>query len=340
MTGNLPIVEQGEKRFTASLRPDRRNFEPSPGAPKKLSLLLYRSRKADEKTDKSSMFIIIGIVVVMGCVIGGFLMINGPIGVLIQPSEFLVIGGAAIGTLIAANPIKLIMQILKTLPAALKGSPYSKSAYTELLKLQYEIYINAKKGGLLSIEEDVNNPSTSSIFSKYPSFVSNHHATDFMCDALKMMVNGAAQPEEIEISMEAELETHHAESAIVPSMLTRVSDSLPGLGIVAAVLGIVVTMQHLDGPPEELGHHIGAALVGTFLGLLLSYGMLGPIAANLENLAHDEAKYFNCIKIGLISFANGAAPITAVEFARKTIFSFDRPSSAEIEPQLKEIKPR
>jgi chemotaxis protein MotA len=286
------------------------------------------------------MFVIIGIIVVLGCVLGGFLMINGPIGVLIQPSEFLVIGGAAIGTLIAANPLKMIMQITKALPAALKGSPYNKATYSELLKLQYEIYINAKKGGLLSIEEDVNNPATSSIFSKYPSFLANHHATDFMTDALKMMVNGAAQPEEIEMSMETELETHHAEGAMVPAMLTRVSDALPGLGIVAAVLGIVVTMQHLDGPPEELGHHIGAALVGTFLGLLLSYGMLGPIATNLENLAHDEAKYFACIKTGLIAFANGAAPMTAIEFARKAIFSFDRPSASEIEPQLKEIKPR
>jgi chemotaxis protein MotA len=286
------------------------------------------------------MFLIIGIVVVMGCVLGGFLMINGPIGVLIQPSEFLVIGGAAIGTLIAANSLKMIMQITKALPMALKGSPYNKATYSELLKLQYEIYINAKKGGLLSIEEDVNNPANSSIFSKYPSFLANHHATDFMTDALKLMVNGAAQPEEIEISMETEMETHHAEGAMVPAMLTRVSDALPGLGIVAAVLGIVVTMQHLDGPPEELGHHIGAALVGTFLGLLLSYGMLGPIATNLENLAQDEAKYFACIKTGLIAFANGAAPMTAIEFARKTILSFDRPSANEIEPQLKEIKPR
>lgn len=276
----------------------------------------------------------------MGCVLGGFLMINGPLGVLIQPSEFVVIGGAAIGTLIAANPLKMLMQITKALPLALKGSPYNKAVYTELLKLQYEIFINAKKGGLLSIEEDVNNPAASAIFSKYPSFLANHHALDFMTDALKMMVNGAAQPEEIEMSMEAELETHHAEGAMVPAMLTRVSDAFPGLGIVAAVLGIVVTMQHLDGPPEELGHHIGAALVGTFLGLLFSYGLLGPIATNLENLAHDEGKYFACIKTGLIAFANGAAPMTAVEFARKTIFSFDRPGASELEPQLKEIKPR
>jgi chemotaxis protein MotA len=285
-------------------------------------------------------FVIIGIIIVLGCVIGGFLMINGPLAVLMQPSEFVVIGGAAFGSMIAANPIKLLMMLVKKLPSTLKGSPYNKQGFSELLRLMYEVFINAKKGGLLSIEEDVNSPAASPIFSKYPKFVSNHHASEFFCDAMKMLVNGAAQPEELEIAMETEMETHHQEAAIVPNLLNRVSDSLPGLGIVAAVLGIVVTMQHLDGPPEELGHHVGAALVGTFLGLLLSYGILAPIAANLENLSHDETKYFECMKVGITAFANGAAPITAIEFARKTLFTPDRPTSAELEPQLKEIKPR
>lgn len=286
------------------------------------------------------MLLIIGIVVVFACVIIGFLMINGPLGVLIQPSEFVVIGGAVIGATLASNPGKYLGRILKVLPVALKGSPYNKKTYTELLQVQYDMFINSKKGGLLSVEEDVNNPLSSPIFTKYPSFIANHHAVDFFCDAMKMLVNGACTPEELEIMLEAEVETHHEEGAIVPGLLQTASDALPGLGIVAAVLGIVVTMQHLDGTPEELGHHIGAALVGTFLGLLLSYGFLAPVSKNLENLAHDESRYFLCIKAGLISFANGAAPMTAVEFARKTIFSFDRPSTAEIEPLLKEIKPR
>lgn len=286
------------------------------------------------------MLLIIGIVVVLGCVIGGFLMINGPLGVLVQPSEFVVIGGAAIGATLAANPVKFLMLALKKLPAALKGSPYSKAAYSEVLRMQYDIYVNSKKGGLLSIEEDVNNPMSSSLFTKYPLFIKNHHAVDFFCDAMKMLVNGACEPEELEMMLESELETHHEENAIVPTLINRCSDAMPGLGIVAAVLGIVVTMQHLDGPPAELGHHVGAALVGTFLGLLLSYGMLAPIAANLENLAAEEAKYFNCLKAGIVSFANGAAPMTAIEFSRKTIFSFDRPETKEIEPLLKEIKPR
>ena len=286
------------------------------------------------------MFIIVGIIIVLGSVIGGFLMINGPLGVLIQPSEFVVIGGAAIGSAITGTSIKRLMMVVKQLPVALKGSPYTKEAFTEVLKLQYDIYINAKKGGLLSLEEDVNTPEASAIFKKYPVFLANHHAVEFFCDAMRMLINGAAQPEELELSMEAEMETHHEESAIVPGILTKISDSLPGLGIVAAVLGIVVTMQHLDGPPSELGHHVGSALVGTFLGLLLSYGMISPISSNIETMAHDEAKYYACLKAGVLAFANGAAPITAVEFARKTIFSGDRPSSTELEPQLREIKPR
>jgi chemotaxis protein MotA len=286
------------------------------------------------------MYIIIGIVLVLLCVLGGFLMIDGPIGVLIQPSEFVVIGGAVIGATVAANPLKFLMLLAKQLPIALKGSRYNKNAYMEVLRMQYDIYVNSKKGGLLSIEEDVNDPMASTLFTKYPSFIGNHHAVEFFCDAIKMLVNGACSPEELEMMLESELETHHQENALVPSLLQRASDALPGLGIVAAVLGIVVTMQHLDGPPEELGQHVGAALVGTFLGLLLSYGMIAPLAANLENLAHDEGKYFACLKTGLVTFAFGAAPSTAVEFARKTIFTFDRPTTSELEPLLKEIRPR
>lgn len=286
------------------------------------------------------MLIIVGIVVVLVCVAGGFAMINGPFGALMQPSEFVVIGGAVIGATIAANPMKYLTQIMAKLPAALKGSQTNKNVYSEVLRMQYDVFVNSKKNGLLSIEEDVNNPHSSSLFTKYPTFIANHHATDFFCDAMKMLVNGACSPEELEMMLEAELETHHDEAAIVPGLLQRASDALPGLGIVAAVLGIVVTMQHLDGPPEELGHHVGSALVGTFLGLLLSYGMLAPIAAHIENLGHDEAKYFNCLKAGIVAYANGAAPATAIEFSRKTILSFERPPLSELEPMLKEIKPR
>ncbi|MEZ5307037.1 MAG: flagellar motor stator protein MotA [Pyrinomonadaceae bacterium] len=286
------------------------------------------------------MFIIIGIVVVLGCIVTGFLMINGPLGALIQPSEFVVIGGAAIGATIAANPVKFLTGTINKAIGALKGSPYTKVAYFELLQMQYDVYVNLKKGGVLSLEEDVNNPMSSGIFTKYKTFVGNHHAVDFFTDALKMIVNGACNAEELEIMLDTEIDTHHDENAIAPALVNRISDAMPGLGIVAAVLGIVVTMQHLDGPPEELGHHVGSALVGTFLGLLLSYGILAPIAANIENLAADEAQYFLCMKAGLVAYANDAAPATAVEFARKTIFSFDRPTSTEIDEALRNIKPR
>jgi chemotaxis protein MotA len=289
---------------------------------------------------KLFMFVIIGLVIVLGSVVGGYLMVNGPLGVLMQPSEMVIICGAAIGAVVMGTPLKMLKLVAQGVPRALKGSPYNKALFVELLRLQYEIYINAKKGGLISLENDVNDPGQSAIFTKYPAFLANHHAVDFFCDAMRMLINGAAQPEELEISMETEMETHHEESAIAPAILTRVADSLPGLGIVAAVLGIVVTMQHLDGPPEELGHHVGAALVGTFLGLLFSYGMVAPLSANIESISHDEAKYFACIKAGVVAFANGAAPMTAVEFARKTIFSCDRPSNMELEPQLREIRPR
>jgi chemotaxis protein MotA len=286
------------------------------------------------------MLIIVGIIVVLLSVAIGFAMVNGPFATLIQPSEYVVICGAVIGATIASNPMKYLTQIFSRLPVALKGSIYTKISYSEVLRMQYDIFVNSKKNGLLSIEEDVNNPHSSSIFTKYPTFVSNHHAVDFFCDAMKMLVNGACSSEELEMMLEAELETHHEEAAIVPTLLQRASDALPGLGIVAAVLGIVVTMQHIDGPPEEIGHHVAAALVGTFLGLLLSYGMVSPLSTHIENLGHDEAKYFNCLKAGIVAYANGAAPATAIEFARKTILSFERPPLSELEPMLKEIKPR
>lgn len=284
--------------------------------------------------------LIIGIIIAVGCVLGGFVMINGPLMVLFQPAEFVVIGGAALGAVITGTPVKVLSSLFKKLPGAIKGSPYDKAAFSELLRMQYEVYVNAKKGGLLSLESDINAPESSPLFTKYPKFIANPHAIEFFCDAMKLLVNGAAQPDELEMAMEVEIETHHEENAIFPGVLNRVADSLPGLGIVAAVLGIVIAMQHLDGPPEELGHHVAAALVGTFLGLLLSYGIVAPVAANLDSYAHEEARYFACIKAGLVAFAGGVAPATAIEFARKTIYSFNRPHISELEPQLREIKPR
>lgn len=286
------------------------------------------------------MIAIVGVVIILVSVLGGYLYIQGPLGVLVQPSEIIVIGGACLGSVILSSPIKLIMLVLHELPLILKGSPYDKEAFIEALRMQYEIFVNVKKGSWLAIEGDINTPQSSSIFSKYPKFLNNHHAVAFFCDSLSMLVNGTAHIEEIETAMDQELETHHEEAAIVPGIITKASDSLPGLGIVAAVLGIVVTMQHIDGPPEEIGHHVAAALVGTFLGLLLSYGLCSPLSANLEKLSMMEGRYLACIKTGLVAFASGAAPATAVEFARRSIFSFDRPTSAELDKKISEIKPR
>lgn len=286
------------------------------------------------------MFIIIGIIVVFASILGGFVLMNGPLAVLIQPAELVVIIGAVLGSIIIGAPVKMLGLIAKKLPAVLKGSPYNKAGYLELLIMQYELFINVKKGGWLAIEEDVTSPEKSPIFARCPKLLANHHAREFFCDALMMLINGATNADELDLAMDAEIETHHEESAIVPGILTKAADSLPGLGIVAAVLGIVVTMQHIDGPPEEIGHHVAAALVGTFLGLLFSYGMIAPIATNMEKLAQDESKYFACIKAGLISFASGVAPAIAVEFARRAVFSVDRPSSVELDQRMREIKPR
>lgn len=286
------------------------------------------------------MFIIIGIIVVFVSIIGGFILMNGPLAVLIQPAELVVILGAVIGSLIVGAPVKMLGLIAKQLPMVFKGSPYNKGVYLELLLMQYELYINVKKGGWLVIEEDVTDPDKSSIFARCPKLLANHHAKGFLCDSLMMLINGASNADELDLAMEAEIETHHEEGAIVPGILMKASDSLPGLGIVAAVLGIVVTMQHIDGPPEEIGHHVAAALVGTFLGLLLSYGVLSPLAANLEKLAQDESKYFTCMKAGLIAFANGTAPAIAVEFARRSIFSVDRPTNTDLDRLMREIRPR
>jgi len=286
------------------------------------------------------MFVIIGIIVVVVAIVGGYAMEGGPFAVLLQPAELIIIGGAALGTLILATPMKLLTKLLKDLPKTLAGSKFDQAAYTELLLLQYEVFLNAKKGGLTSLEADVGEPDKSSIFTKYPKFLSHHHATEFFNDAMRMLINGAAKPDELENAMDLELETHHDEGSKVPAMLNKIGDALPGLGIVAAVLGIVIAVQAIDGPPEEIGHKVGAALVGTFLGILISYGFIQPLATNLEHLSADEAKYFMCIKAGVLAFANGAAPLTAIEFARKVIYSYDRPNGAEIEKAAREIKPR
>jgi len=285
-------------------------------------------------------FTIIGAAVVLVGVIGGFVIEGGPIRLLIQPAELLIIGGATVGSLLISTPLKVLKGLLARLPKVLKGAGPGKSGYLELLTLLYEIFLNAKKNGYIALEQDVTEPEKSPIFSKYTGFLGDQHARDFTCDSIKLLVDGSVSPAQLETMMDAELETHHEEGARHPTILTRVGDSLPGLGIVAAVLGVVITMQAINGPPEEIGHKVAVALVGTFIGILLCYGFVSPLATNLEVMGHEEAKFLECIKAGILAFANGSAPIVAVEFARRVIFSYDRPTNVEMEAACKGIAAR
>jgi chemotaxis protein MotA len=286
------------------------------------------------------MFVIIGSVVVIVGVVGGFVIEGGPPMVLVQPVELLIIGGAAVGSILIATPLKILQGLAGKLPLLLSGAGPSKAGYLDLLTVLYEVFINAKKNGFIALDQDVSDPAKSPIFSKYSTLQKNHHALNFLCDSLKLLVDGSVTPTQLEEMMDAELETHHEEEGRYPGILTRVSDSLPGLGIVAAVLGIVITMQAIDGPPEEIGHKVAVALVGTFVGILLCYGFVGPMAINLQSMGEEEAKFLLCIKSGILAFANGSAPIVSVEFSRRVIFSYDRPSNTELEAACKAVVPR
>jgi len=229
-------------------------------------------------------------------------------------------------------------RLLAAIGKAFTGGMPVKQDYLDLLTLQYEVFSFMRKNGAVALDEHVNDMEKSTIFKKYPSFLKNHHAADFFRDALKQVVNGTASAEELDVMLDNELDTHHEEMWIPVSLIQKMADSLPGLGIVAAVLGIVVTMGHLDGGPEEIGHHVAAALVGTFLGILLCYGLAHPIAQNIELQEVANGKYFRCIKEGIIASLRGAAPIVAIEFARKVIFSDERPSSEETDAACRAVK--
>lgn len=281
------------------------------------------------------MFAIIGIVVVLGSVIGGYLLSHGNMKVLFQPYELLIILGAALGTLLIANPLPVVMGVMRGALGILKSSPYNKTFYLEQLKMLNDIFNYARKNGLVKLEEDVEEPDKSQLFTKYPKFIKDHHAVHFVCDTLRMSISGGVGHFEIDQMMELDMEIHHHENTASVIALTTVSDALPGLGIVAAVLGIVITMGALGGPPEEIGHHVAASLVGTFLGILLSYGFFGPIAGNMSRANESQREYYNFLRVGLISFIRGAAPILAVEFARRSIPAHDRPSFKEMEKACK-----
>src|SRR5450755_4252570 len=284
------------------------------------------------------MFAIIGIVVVFGAVVAGYLMEHGNLRVLMQPAELVVIGGAAIGTVLIANPLYIIKAIVGNIMGVLKGSSCTEKRYLETLKMLYDLFTKARKEGLVALEADVEDPGKSPIFSKYPSFAHDHHAVDFVCDTLRMAVTGGIDPFDVDQMMEADMDVHHHESALPVAALNTMADALPGLGIVAAVLGVVITMGALGGPPEEIGNKVAAALVGTFLGILLCYGLVGPLAANMTKLVDDEHAFLQVLRATMIAFLKGVAPIMAVEIGRRTVPGHVRPSFAVVEEACRGAK--
>ncbi|MDA8083990.1 MAG: flagellar motor stator protein MotA [Nitrospiraceae bacterium] len=281
------------------------------------------------------MYTIIGIIVVFGGIISGYLMEHGNLHVLWQPAELVIIGGAAIGSFLIASPPKVVGLVLKSLRLVFGGGGPGKTDYLELLALLNTIFSKIRKEGLISIESDIEDPKKSPLFTKYKSVVSNHHALNFICDNLKVMITTNMPPYELDNLMEIDIDSNHAEELSASSSLNKVGDSLPGLGIVAAVLGVVITMGKIDSPPAVLGHSIGSALVGTFIGILMCYGFVGPMATKIEATAEDASIYPKVIKTALVAFVGGAAPQIAVESGRRAIPGSVRPSFAELETSLR-----
>jgi chemotaxis protein MotA len=284
------------------------------------------------------MFSIIGIVVVIGAIMGGYLFEHGKLAVLLQPAELIIIGGAALGTLLIANPLPVIIKLAKGLLGIFGGDRYGKDRYLDTLKMMNDLFSSGRKGGISSLEPDIEAPDKSELFKKYPTIVHDHHVLDFICDTLRMAMTGTVSHFDLDQMIEMDLDVHHKEVSAPVTALSTVADALPGLGIVAAVLGVVITMGALGGPPEEIGHKVAAALVGTFLGILMCYGFLSPMAANMGRINDAEAQYYNCLRTGLIAFVRGAAPIIAVEFSRRSIPSLVRPSFQEMEAACKGSK--
>jgi len=281
------------------------------------------------------MFAILGIVIVIGAVIGGFLMEKGHMAVLVQPAELLILVGAAIGTLLTANPMHIIKGVASGLTGILKGSPFNKTRYLSTLRMMYQFLNKVRKEGLLSVEMDVEKPGESSIFKNYPEFLNDHHARDFVCDTLRTAITGGVEPFDMDQMMELDMEVHHHAASQPVQALSTVADALPGLGIVAAVLGVVITMGSLGGPPEEIGEKVAAALVGTFLGILLCYGVVGPLASNMAKTADDHNEYLHVLRVLMLSFLKGAAPMIAIELGRRAVPSHVRPSFDEMEKSCK-----
>ena len=284
------------------------------------------------------MLVILGYIIVCASVFGGFALAGGHLAALFQPLELLMIGGAAAGAFLVGNNNKAIKATLAALPSLLKGSRYTKDLYMELMSLLFEVLSKVRKEGLMSIESDIDSPQESPLFSKYPAVLADHHIVEFMTDYLRLMVSGNMDAFQIENLMDNEIETHHHEGAVPAHVIAKVGDGLPAFGIVAAVMGVVHTMESVGLPPAELGMLIAHALVGTFLGILLAYGFVGPLASLLEQKLDESSKMFQCVKVTLLASLNGYAPALAVEFGRKVLFSTERPTFNELEDHIKKSK--
>lgn len=277
------------------------------------------------------MRLIVGIVIVVASVIGGYIAMGGHLAVLVQPFEALIILGAALGAFVIGNTGPVLKQTLGIFGILFRGPRYDKAAYVELLGLQFTLFKLIQAKGVLALEPHIEDPSNSSIFQRFPTFNANHHAVEFMCDYLRMVTLGSNVSHEMESLMDEELDTHHQENDRLVGAIQALADGTPALGIVAAVLGVIHTMGSISEPPEVLGHMIGGALVGTFLGVFVAYGFFGPMAQSLRNIFEAESKYFLSMKVGMLAQMSGYAPAIAVEFARKALMSEVRPTFAEID---------
>lgn len=281
------------------------------------------------------MIAILGIVIVLAAVVGGFLMEKGHLLVLVQPAELLIIAGAAAGAVVVANPLRILKDIAAGLVGVFKGSQFTQQRYLDTLRMMYLFLNKVRKEGLLSVEADVDKPQESSIFKNFPVLLADHHAMQFLCDTLRTAISGGVEPFDMDQMMELDMEVHHSAAVQPADALSSVADSLPGMGIVAAVLGVVITMGALGGPPEEIGKHVAAALVGTFLGILLCYGVVGPLGANMHKAAEEHNEYLHVLRVLVHSFLKGSAPMIAIEMARRAIPAHARPSFDQMEKACK-----
>jgi chemotaxis protein MotA len=283
------------------------------------------------------MLVIVGFIIVIAAVLGGFTMAGGHVGALIHPSEIVTIGGAALGAAICMSSKKMLIDLVKGIIQSIKGSPFNKKTYEELFKLMYELFRTARRNGLLALEPHLASPHESAIFHKYPLIAKNHHVTEFICGALMPVLEGAVKPERLPELLETEIKAIEEEHHGPLGVLVKTADGLPGFGIVAAVLGIVITMSHIDGPVEEIGHSVGAALVGTFLGILLSYGFLAPLATKLEFQGQEELAFFRTIAAVVLGYVTELPPKVAIEAARRGLSSEVKPSREQLEEMLKAL---